>query len=183
MKKKLTMVAALVLVFALGVTGTLAYLTAKTDSITNTFTVGNVNITLTETANESQREFKLIPGTEYAKNPIVTVKAGSEKCYLFVKLVETGTPDSYLSWDNALDDSEWLKLTDVANVYYRVVDTSESDQSFHLIDGDKVTVLETVGSSTLPMPSAAPTLTYTAYAIQFANMDDADDAWTTGNFS
>ena len=49
MKKKLTTVLAIVLVVALSVAGTYAYLTSKTATITNTFTVGNVKIDLTET--------------------------------------------------------------------------------------------------------------------------------------
>ena len=41
MKKKLTLVVAFVLVFALGVAGTFAYLTS-TDEVFNTFIVSNV---------------------------------------------------------------------------------------------------------------------------------------------
>ena len=53
MKKKLTTVLAIVLVVALSVAGTYAYLTDKTDAVENTFTVGNVDIKLAETTGDS----------------------------------------------------------------------------------------------------------------------------------
>lgn len=47
MKKTLTVIIALVLVVVMSVAGTVAYLTSS-DTVTNTFTVGNVEITLDE---------------------------------------------------------------------------------------------------------------------------------------
>ena len=73
MKKKLTTVLAIVLVVALSVAGTYAYLTAKTAQVVNTFTVGNVNIDLTE----KTTDYKMVPGTTINKDPKVTVKADS----------------------------------------------------------------------------------------------------------
>ena len=101
MKKTLTIVLAFVLVIAMSVAGTFAYLTSQ-DSVTNTFTVGKVKITLDEaktsvygvvdataTARVKANEYKLIAGHEYAKAPIVHVDADSESCWLFIK-VEDG---------------------------------------------------------------------------------------------
>lgn len=74
------------------VLGTLAYFT-DTESATNTFTVGKVELTLDEadtddsTAGKERdqaNEYHLIPGQEYAKDPTVHVTAGSENCYVFV---------------------------------------------------------------------------------------------------
>lgn len=97
MKKTLMIMLALVLVIAMSVTGTLAYLTAD-DAVTNTFSIGNVTITLDEakvgedgkaiTGTGADRvhanSYKLIPGTSYDKDPIIHVDKESEKCYLFV---------------------------------------------------------------------------------------------------
>ena len=103
MKKTLTVLLALVLVIAMSVAGTMAYLTS-TDSVTNTFTVGNVKITLDEAkaseygvadntvARVQKNEYKLIPGHSYTKDPTIHVDANSEDCYLFVK-VENGIVD------------------------------------------------------------------------------------------
>ena len=96
MKKKLMTVLALVLVVAMSVAGTIAFLTDTTDPITNTFTVGKVDIDLTETFNTDTDDngaadawqAQLIPGTTYAKDPVVTVTADSEDCWLFVKFEE-----------------------------------------------------------------------------------------------
>jgi len=93
MKKKIV---TLCLVAALAVTaigGTLAYFTDKTQVTTNTFTVGNVNIELDEavvdvygedqgTRSAEGNEYKLIPGHTYTKDPMVTVKPGTEKSYI-----------------------------------------------------------------------------------------------------
>ena len=103
MKKKLTMVVSLLLVMALSIGGTLAYLTDKTDAIENTFTIGNVKIDLTETgatkgANDElfKNSFKMVPGNEIDKDPTVTVEAGSEACWLFVKIEKSDKFDCRL---------------------------------------------------------------------------------------
>ena len=46
LKKKLTMAVALVLIIALAIAGTYAYLTSTPDKVTNTFTIGKLAITL-----------------------------------------------------------------------------------------------------------------------------------------
>lgn len=94
MKKKITLVVALALVLVVGVFGTLAWLTDTTQTVTNTFTVGNVDITLaetdatTDTDGNQAKSFKMVPGVEIDKDPKVTVVDGSEDCWLFVKLTE-----------------------------------------------------------------------------------------------
>lgn len=88
--KALLLTLCAVLLVAVSVLGTMAYLTSKTQVITNTFTVGNINIELTETKPENQQA-KIIPGVDIVKDPKVTVKANSEACYLFLKVEQTGT--------------------------------------------------------------------------------------------
>ena len=93
--KALLVVACALLLVAASVFGTMAYLTS-TDTVTNTFTVGKVKITLDEaqvgtdgkalTGNNAARvktnSYKLMPGHKYDKDPVVTVKAGSEESYV-----------------------------------------------------------------------------------------------------
>lgn len=95
MKKTLTVILAFVLVVVISVTGTFAYLTSS-DSVTNTFTVGKVAITLDEAkvdangkaitgdgaARVEENSYKLLPGQEYDKDPTVTVLEGSEESYI-----------------------------------------------------------------------------------------------------
>ena len=88
MKKKLMTVLALVLVIAMSVAGTYAYLTSQAE-VKNTFTVGKVAITLDE-AKVNQwgvaiagvdrvngNTYKLRPGHEYTKDPTVHFQAKS----------------------------------------------------------------------------------------------------------
>ena len=94
MKKKFL---AMCLVVALAVTavvgGTLAYFN-DTDTATNTFTSGKVEITLKETDNKGdafQQDQKLLPGSSsanaIAKNATVTVNEGSEDSWVWVELL------------------------------------------------------------------------------------------------
>ena len=85
MKKKIfTLCLAVALTATAVVGGTLAYFT-DTDEKTNTFTVGNVDIELTE-PDWKEENAKLIPGREIAKDPTITVKPGSERAYTFMKV-------------------------------------------------------------------------------------------------
>ena len=188
MKKKLTTVLAIVLVVALSVAGTYAYLTSKTATIKNTFTVGKVNITLAETFNTDTNndnepdawQAQLIPGKEYTKDPVVTVKGGSEKCYLFVKFDENGSPADYLTYTSTLTEANGWTKGDGAdipeNVWYRVVDKSTTDTTFNLLAGDKVTIKNTVTNDNMAEAAKAE-LVYTAYACQYEGMTAAE-AWT-----
>ena len=46
--------------------GTVAWLVATTDTVTNTFTYGNINIALAESTGTS---YKIIPGTDIKEGP------------------------------------------------------------------------------------------------------------------
>lgn len=98
LRRVLMLMACAVLLVCLSVGATLAYLTSTTDVVKNTFTVGDVEITLDEAEvdeygeNENGRtdsgnEYKLLPGHVYKKDPTVTVQAKSEDC--FVRMIAT----------------------------------------------------------------------------------------------
>lgn len=192
MKKKLTTVLAIVLVVALSVAGTYAYLTAKTAQVKNTFTVGNVNIDLTETWNTDTDgngvndawQAQLIPGKEYKKDPVVTVEPGSEKCYLFVKFEENGNAADYLDYTSLLAAPDWTQGDDTdipSNVWYRVVDKNATNNAFHLLDNDTVTIKNNVTNENMTEAAKAE-LVYTAYACQYEGFEDnAAGAWDAVN--
>lgn len=90
-KKTLLLITSMILVAAISVMGTLAWLT-DTDTAVNTFTIGQVDILLDEAdvdengklllddeGNPLERvkenEYHLIPGQTYIKDPTVTVQA------------------------------------------------------------------------------------------------------------
>ena len=96
-KKAILLVACAALLVGASIMGTLAFLQDKTETITNTMTVGNVAITLDESVLDANGEktgvrstagnaYKLVPGKTYIKDPTIHVAAGSENCYLFVKI-------------------------------------------------------------------------------------------------
>lgn len=81
-----------VLLVAASVLGTMAYLT-DSKTVTNTFTVGQVHLTLDEadvkvdgtldtTERVQENEYHLLPGHTYIKDPTVTVAAKSEESYV-----------------------------------------------------------------------------------------------------
>ena len=104
--KAILMVVCAMLLVAASVMGTLAYLTS-TATVTNTFSVGKVEIALDEakvgadgkalTSGErtiTGNQYHLLPGHDYDKDPTVTVKAGSDASYvrMLVKVTFTDAP-------------------------------------------------------------------------------------------
>lgn len=168
-KKTLALVLALTLLVAGVVGGTLAWLTDRTAEVKNTFTVGDINIDLTETTTD----YKMVPGNTIAKDPTVTVKANSEACWLFVKVTESENLNNFITYTIA---NGWTKLQD--GVYYREVPASAADQTFSVLAGDTVTVKSDVTRTMLETAKTdAPTLTFQAYAIQRDHFATADAAW------
>lgn len=170
-KKTLALVLALTLLVAGVVGGTLAWLTDQTDEVKNTFTVGDINIGLTETT----ADYKMVPGNTIAKDPTVTVKANSEACWLFVKVTKSTDLKDFITYAIA---EGWTALPGVDGVYYREVPASAADQTFSVLAGDAVTVKSDVTRAMLETAKTdAPTLTFKAYAIQKDHFATADAAW------
>lgn len=139
----------------------------------NTFTVGDINIGLTETT----ADYKMVPGNTIAKDPTVTVKANSEACWLFVQVTESENLKNFITYAIA---EGWTELQD--GVYYREVPASAADQPFSVLKGDAVTVNNDVTKEMLTAKDFAnPTLTFKAYAVQKDNVASASDAWAKVN--
>lgn len=176
MKKKL-LIPIMILILVIGaVGGTLAWLTDKTDSVTNTFTVGNVDITLVETTGNT---YKMVPGQDITKDPKATVVAGSEACWLFVKIEKSTNFDDFMTYTVA---DGWTALgAAYPGVYYREVSASTTNSEFGIIKDNKVTVKGTVTKAMMDEitkgTANAPTLTFTAYAVQKDGFGTAAKAW------
>ena len=180
-KKGLAMVLALVLLAVCAVSGTLAWLTAKSDTVVNTFTTSDIKVKLEETKGTTAtggKEFKMIPGYDLEKDPKAWVVAGSEDCYLFVKLdwanntyTSGETAKSYLDW--AIADG-WALVPGETNVYYRTVTSAQmssdngATNAYPVLAGNKVTVNGEITKEMMNAFTAAnlPKLTITAYASQ-----------------
>ena len=199
MKKTIAAAIAIAMIFGCAVGGTLAWLMAETNTVTNTFTTSDVDIELTETPNSldgdlnnNTNSYQMVPGNVIAKDPTVTVKGNSEDCWLFVEINESSNLDTYISY---VVDSNWTHLS--GNVYYREVAKNSADQSFDVIgymNGttfvvDNVLVNTSVtkaqmeavdgknADGTVNSTEVKPTLTFTAYAVQKANIGTVTDAW------
>lgn len=190
-KKGLALVLALTLLVVGVVAGTLAWLTAKSDVVTNTFTTSDIKVELKETTGT---EYKMIPGYTISKNPKATVLAGSEECYLFVKLdwanntyTSGETAKSYLDW--AIADG-WALVPGETNVYYRTVTSAQmssdngATNAYPILAGNKVTVSGDITKEQMNAFTDAtlPKLTITAYASQLhknaTETFDAATAWS-----
>lgn len=172
---------ALVLVIGCVAGGTVAWLVAKTDTVTNTFTYGKIDIALAETTG---KDYKIIPGTNIAKDPKVTVAADSEACWLFVKVEETGTfVADKVTYAIATGWTQGDGTEIPSNVYYREVSAEDAKTgvNYYVLAGNAtypngvITVSADLTKENIP--AANPTLKITAYAVQQENIDTAADAW------
>ena len=195
MKKTILTIVCTILICTCVMGTTLAYLVDKTDPIKNTFTVGDINIELKETKGEGTdyaKSFKMIPGSTLAKDPIITLKAGSEPCYIFVKIEKSENFDNFMTYV-IYGDSVWQKIESGTNydVYYTTSNSiPNADVTYQILAGDGenatgvVKVKSTVTKVDLNTLTDAtyPTLTFTAYAVQFANLTSAQ-AWEEANIA
>ncbi len=143
MKKRLMILTAAVLVCLLAAGVTVAWLTA-TAEVSNTFTVGNIAITIAEPSWTSNS--KLYPGAVIAKNPTITVTADSEDCYVYAMVDNqlNGTLPGAVSLDTSAD---WTAIgtsgTKTVYRYKAVVALNAADQPLTPVF-TTVTVSETV---------------------------------------
>lgn len=181
----LVLVLALALIVGVAGGATFAWLTAKSDTVTNTFTYGDINIKLKESTGS---DYKIIPGVDIGKDPLVTVLAKSEACWLFVKVDEENWPEfadgegenTVRKVNYAIADG-WTKGdgTNIpANVYYREVAANDANQEFPVLKDNKITVSDTLTKIDIKdILTTTPKLSITAYAIQKDGMANAEKAW------
>ena len=169
---------ALVLVIGYVAGGTVAWLIDTSATVTNTFTYGDINITLEENAGKNNNyNFKIIPGVNIEKDPKVTVLANSEDCWLLVEVEEINWPTAKeedrtnkVSWKIA---DGWQLVPGQTNVYYR---EAKANESFPVLKDNVVTVSENLTKTEINT-AVQPQLKFTAYAVQKDNVISAEAAW------
>lgn len=186
-KKALLLALCAVLLVVSTVFATLAYLTSTTEVVTNTFTVGDIVITLDEAPvdvygdevsgdRRTTNDYKLIPGHNYTKDPIIHVEAGSEECYLFVKIAdEIAGIQADTTVVAQMTANKWLPLEGVAGVYYYdgKIDAREADKDIDVPVFAEFTIKDDAEVDTF----GGKTITVQAYAIQTDGFADAAAAW------
>ena len=196
--KRIALVVAITLLLGCAIGGTLAWLIDDTVPVVNTFTSSDVEITLDESDvdnstddkdRDTSNSYKMVPGATITKDPKVTVETGSEDCWLFVKVVKSANYDTYLEPYNVIS-ATWTLLTDdnitdnnVAVYYYNENSntTATAGTSRYILTGDNngsVKVKNGVTKQQMEAikTSGMPTLTFTAYAIQKANLVNSDNS-------
>ncbi len=173
--------------------GTLAWLTDETKDVTNTFTESDIHITLEETKDE----FKMIPGWTIDKDPILTVKGGSEDCWLFLEVEETCDVflrdgeypmparcefDDFIAYQ--IDTNNWTPLAGHEGVYYCYANDIIANRDIKILmegtyeaeDGseykwgyNQVLTKPEVTKQMMEAVSESnrPTLSFTGYAVQY----------------
>ena len=202
-RKALLLSLCAVLLVVASVMGTMAYLTSS-DTVTNTFTVGKVEIKLDETdvtnptgPRVQANSYRLLPGLTYIKDPTVTVKAGSEPSY--VKMTVTFTKAAELdaifalnggadmtSIFNGYDSTNWIDKGNTEDTdtntrtyefwYKETVDARTADVVLDALF-DSITVPGSITKEQLKTIDGM-TITVNAYAIQADGFTGAADAWS-----
>ena len=108
--------------------GTLAFLIDSTETVTNTFTYGEIDIELWENTVDDEGNLtetkdydgivygKIVAGDVVKKNPTVTVKEGSEECYVYVKVTDTLAVDSVVTDMSIGEYNDWQVVKNDGNV-------------------------------------------------------------------
>ena len=184
-----------VLLVVASVMGTMAFLTDK-ESVTNTFTVGKVDIDVDETPvdpdgnpdpsaspnTDGGYTYNTVPGHTYTKDPTITVKANSEDSYVFAKVengiaaFETKTGKTIAQ---QITKNGWTKLDGVDNVYYKEYSKTDADTKYTVFseftldeNADSVDGWDTIDQKSISI---------TGYAIQKDGFDDVASAWAAVN--
>ena len=170
---------------------TMAFLTSE-DSVQNTFTVGEVTISLDEldvddsdndgftTDRDKANEYKLIPGKTYTKDPTIHVGAKSEPCYLFVK-VENGLvnaeADGNTTIAKQMENKGWFPVNGTEDVYYygTLTTIAAVNGGQDKVVFDEFTIDDSVEADDL-FKYAEKEIKVTAYAIQAEGFEKTDIA-------
>lgn len=193
MKKKLTTVLAIVLVVALSVAGTYAYLTAQTDTVKNTFTAAGLasKFTLDESKATQQTDgsytldvndrvqentYSVVPKVNLAKDPTVHVKLEKNVgAYVFLA-VDNNLGDGLTA---TIDDTQWTALnkTYTANgaewtIYYKQLagSATPAQVDINVLAGQQIVVGDTVAED-------CGNIVFNAYLTQSAGFTSELDAW------
>lgn len=188
-KKILVVALAALLLVAVSVAGTVAYLTATTTPVTNTFAPSNIALELEETKQsdgtllEENEAWKgqFIPGTTLTKDPKVTV-TNDVDCYVYLKVTETNWDDNIATYTI---DSTWTQLNGYTDVWYKEVAASTSATELNVITNQQITVQNVENMNSLydtddqgVKKAKEVKLVFKAYACQKAPANDPVTAWT-----
>lgn len=197
-RKSLLIALCAILLVVASVMGTLAYLTSTSAPVTNTFTIGDVLITLDEAKVDvygnpvdaegkettkadaprvAENTYKLIPGHTYTKDPTIHVGDNSEKVWLFAKI------------ENDLSDfttlaicTGWTEI-DATNHIYAYSEIVEAGADIEIFS--TFTVDTNAQDDVEAVDTTNDKIVVTGYAIQADGLESKTPAevWAAGDFS
>ena len=193
MKKRKIILASIALLALFLIGGTMAYFT-DTETVTNTFTLGNVDITLTEPSWVANNALGLMPGATVAKDPTIT-NVGASSAYVFLKVEEPcyGTSKVF----NYTVNSAWSVVGTAGSCTGSGVNTIETVYAYGSTNMTElqtstaapalfsnVTVNGTLdGTAVTALTSGTIQMILTGYAIQKDNLASTTPASVWANFS
>lgn len=199
--KVMTLVLAFVLVVGASVAGTLAWLTAQTATVTNTFTSaelfsengsftlwehkakdddGDGVYTLDNSTEVTSNSYSILPGVNIPKNPTVDVVGLEEHAYLYIKV--TSTLPTGLTY--AIDSTNWTALSGYDGVYVysgnnadsniiKATNAAPKEFTATILTDNQIVVAKDYSGT-----SDDITLSFDAYMVQATgNGDSAAAAW------
>lgn len=187
--KPLVLVLTLVLVVGCVAGGSLAWLTDKTDPISNTFTIGNIELGTNDTPSTvSTENITYVPGQTIERDVTFTVAQGSEPSYLFIRIQEENNTASGLDGKvvGYSVNSDLAAVPGHDGYYYMVVDTPAEDKSISVFVNNQFTINAGLTKNAIDAPGFQhPTISVTAAAVQKENIPDSNsdgkidhlDAW------
>lgn len=183
-KALMALACAVILVMAT-VCATVAYL-QSTSAVTNTFTAGQVTITIDEAKVDEYgvaeagaervvaNTYKLIPGHSYTKDPTIHVDENSEKCWLFVK-VENEITAIEAAGDTSIAaqmaEGGWTPVAGETDVY-AYVSVVSAGEDIKVFDSFEIVEDAAVDGYTEAQ------IKVTGYAVQADGFTSAEAAWT-----
>jgi hypothetical protein len=188
-KRTMIFVTAMVLLFAIVTGSTFAYMTSKTGPVTNTFTYGNVSITLDEgkvgdnglftdrgVTRVNANSYKVVPGNSYDKDPTVHVGDNSDSCYIFVN-VENGftayeaDAEGKDTVAEQMEANGWINMN--GNIWYKANAVTKGTD--HVVFS-KLHINDSLDNAASEA-AAKTTIVITAYAIQSEGFTSAPEAY------
>lgn len=172
MKKRILIpIVAVLIIAAMTVGASYAFLASKSHRIENTFVAGDISLTLTETTGSN---YVLVPGNKIGKDPRITVKGGSEECWLFFKEEKQALPSDIISYTY---EDGWNALEGEEGVYWRRVSESTTDKTYGILKDDVFTVSEAATEERLASLGGDSRLIYLALAVQCEGIPTPEKAW------
>ena len=181
-KRTIALLMAAVMLFGVTVSGTIAWLTAEADEVVNTFTVGDIEIILDESDiddsdndnstedRDNANEYKMIPGNTYVKDPMVTVVAGSEECYIFIEIIEERNTRTDLEGkiiQYSINSEDWTRVTGATKeVYYYRTTVNALEAESNILVGTDIENQDVKGSTILATNTAGTNITINSKLTQ-----------------